>query len=117
MPTLTPDIVPGLIATGASARLDEDVAPKFSVGDAVEMKNINPVTHTRLPRYVRGKKGVVERDHGVFAFPDTGAHGLGHKAQHVYSVKFSFRELWGEDHAENMFLYIDMFDDYMRPAP
>ena len=114
MPTLTPDIVPGLIATGASARLDEDVAPKFNVGDAVEMKNINPVKHTRLPRYVRGKTGIIDRDHGVFAFPDTGAHGEGHKPQHVYSVKFSFRELWGEDYPENNFIYIDMFDDYMR---
>jgi len=117
MPTLTPDIVPGLLSTGASARIDEEVAAKFHVGDEVEMKNINPVSHTRLPRYVRGKKGVVHHDHGVFAFPDTGAHGKGHKAQHVYSVKFSFQELWGEDYAANMFLYIDMFDDYMRPAP
>ncbi|MEP0961371.1 MAG: SH3-like domain-containing protein [Roseobacter sp.] len=116
MPTITSEIVPGLLATGASARLDEPVSPMFSVGDAVEMKNINPVTHTRLPRYVRGKKGLVERDHGVFAFPDTGAHGQGHKAQHVYSVKFSFQELWGEDYPSNIYLYIDMFDDYMRAA-
>lgn len=116
MPTLTKDVVPGLIATGASCRIDEDVAPKFKPGDTVVTRNINPVTHTRLPRYVRGKKGVVERDHGVFAFPDTSAHGGGEKPQHVYSVKFSFQELWGEDHAGNMYLYIDMFDDYMRPA-
>ena len=116
MPTLTKEIVPGLIATGASCRVDEDVAPMFKPGDAVRMKNINPVTHTRLPRYVRGKQGVVERDHGVFAFPDTGAHGGGHKPQHVYSVKFSFQELWGEDYPGNMYLYIDMFDDYMQPA-
>ena len=117
MPLLTPEIVPGLISTGASCRVDEDVPAQFKTGDRVEIKNINPATHTRLPRYVRGKTGVVERDHGVFAFPDTGAHGLGHKAQHAYSVKFSFQELWGEDAAPNMFLYIDMFDDYMRPAP
>ncbi|MEM8795684.1 MAG: SH3-like domain-containing protein [Pseudomonadota bacterium] len=116
MPTLTREVVPGLIATGASCRIDEDIPAPFKVGDQVEIKNINPVTHTRLPRYVRGKKGVVDRDHGVFSFPDTGAHGLGHKPQHVYSVKFSFQELWGEDYPGNMYLYIDMFDDYMRAA-
>ncbi|USG62537.1 nitrile hydratase subunit beta [Sneathiella marina] len=116
MPLLTTDIVPGLLGTGASARIDEDIAPKFSTGDAVEIRNINPVHHTRLPRYVRGKKGTVDRDHGVFAFPDTSAHGKGETPQHVYSVKFSFQELWGEDHSDNMFLYIDMFDDYMRAA-
>lgn len=117
MPTLTPDMVPGLLSTGASCRVDEDVAPKFEVGAAVEIRNINPTGHTRLPRYVRGKTGVVERDHGVFSFPDTGAHGKGEKPQHVYSVKFAFRELWGEDAAANAYLYIDMFDDYMAPAP
>ncbi len=116
MPTLTKEIVPGLVSTGASCRIDEDVASKFNIGDAVEIKNINPVTHTRLPRYVRGKKGTVERDHGVFAFPDTSAHGKGETPQHVYSVKFSFQELWGEDAADNMYLYIDMFDDYMRAS-
>lgn len=116
MPTLTKEIVPGLVATGASCRSEENVAAEFSVGDPVEIRNINPTTHTRLPRYVRGKKGTISRDHGVFTFPDTGAHGLGHKPQHVYSVKFTFNELWGEEYPDNMFLYIDMFDDYMRAA-
>lgn len=116
MPTLSREMVPGLVASGASCRVDAVVAPKFRPGDKVAIRNINPVTHTRLPRYIRGKTGVVERDHGVFSFPDTSAHGGGHKAQHVYSVKFSMRELWGEDHPETSFLYIDMFDDYMRAA-
>ena len=62
------------------------------------------------------RKVSLDRDRGVCAFPDTAAHGQGHKAQYVNSTKFSFRELWGEDHAENMFLFIDMFDDYMRLA-
>ncbi|GAB5468096.1 MAG: hypothetical protein Kilf2KO_11260 [Rhodospirillales bacterium] len=117
MPTLTREMVPGLLATGASGRVDEDVPARFSVGDQVEMKNINPVTHTRLPRYVRGKKGVIDRDHGVFEFPDTVAHGQADLPQHVYSVKFAFQELWGEDYAPNMYLYIDIFDDYMKAAP
>ncbi|MEM7546199.1 MAG: SH3-like domain-containing protein [Pseudomonadota bacterium] len=116
MPMLMPDMVPGLLSTGASCRIDEDIAPKFAVGDKVAIRNINPVTHTRLPRYVRGKRGVVDRDHGVFAFPDTSAHGEGEKPQHVYSVKFAFKELWGEDAADNMYLYIDMFDDYIEAA-
>jgi nitrile hydratase len=49
-----------------------------------------------MPRYVRGKSGAVERDHGVFVFPDTNAIGQGEKPQHVYSVRFMGRELWGD---------------------
>jgi nitrile hydratase len=54
-------------------------------------RNINPVGHTRLPRYARGRRGVVERDYGAFAFPDSFAAGVGQNAEHVYSIKFEGR--------------------------
>ena len=114
MPLLTPEIVPGLLSAGGSARRDVDVAANFVVGEVVEALNINPTTHTRLPRYIRGKKGVIDRDHGVFEFPDSVAHYLGEKPQHVYSVRFAFQELWGDDYPANQFLYIDLFDDYLK---
>jgi hypothetical protein len=110
---LTPDIVPGLVATGASARVAAAVAPRFRVGDRIRMRNINPTSHTRLPAYIRGKRGIVEIDHGVFAFPDTHAHGLGEKPQHCYSVRFTARELWGPDASDRDTLRVDVFDDYM----
>ena len=68
----------------------------FKVGQRVRARNIHPTGHTRLPRYARGKTGVVVRDHGVYVFPDTNAHFQGEKRQHVYSVRFTARELWGE---------------------
>ena len=110
---LTPDIVPGLVATGASARVDAHVAPRFAAGDRVRIRNIHPTGHTRLPQYIRGKRGVVELDYGVFAFPDTHAHGLGDKAQHCYRVRFTARELWGPEASERDSLRVDVFDDYM----
>ena len=61
----------------------------------VVVKNIHPLTHTRLPRYCRDKLGCIDRDHGVFVFPDSAAHGKGEKPQHCYSVYFSAQELWG----------------------
>jgi Nitrile hydratase beta subunit len=112
---LTPEIVPGLVATGASARVDKQVTPSFSVGDKIRVRNYNPATHTRLPGYLRGKLGVVEADYGVFAFPDTHAHGLGQKPQHCYSVKFTAREVWGETASTRDTLRVDLFDDYMVP--
>ena len=49
--------------------VDAPVAAGFQVGQQVQARNIHPVGATRLPRYVRGKLGTVDRDHGVFVFP------------------------------------------------
>jgi nitrile hydratase beta subunit len=116
MPTLAPEQVDGVLKTGASARVDAGVAPRFRPGDPVLVRNMNPVGHTRLPRYVRGKRGAIERDHGVFVFPDTSAHGQGEKPQHVYSVRFAARELWGEQASARDTLNLDLFDDYLERA-
>jgi nitrile hydratase beta subunit len=100
----------------ASARRPVPVAPRFAVGQHVRARNINPLGHTRLPRYARAKSGVVDRDHGVFVFPDTAAHSLGETPQHVYSVRFSARELWGDQAKPQDAVYLDMWDDYLEPA-
>lgn len=110
------EMVDGLLRTGASARLPDQVDARFMPGDAVIARNLHPLGHTRLPRYIRGKRGVVTRDHGVFCFNDTAAHGLGHKAQHVYSVRFAARELWGSQASERDSVFIDLFDDYLEPV-
>ena len=115
-PVFTADKVPGLISKGVSARRDVPAAASFRVGERVRARNINPVTHTRLPRYARGKVGTVDRDHGVFVFPDANAHFLGEKPQHVYSVRFEARELWGEQASRRDSVYIDMWDEYLAPA-
>jgi len=113
MPVITKDLVPVLVNTGGSTRVDKAVAPRFRVGDHVLVRNINPAHHTRLPRYARGKRGIVEIDHGVFVFPDTSAQHQGEKPQHVYSVRFTARELWGPGAAERDTLRLDLWDDYL----
>jgi nitrile hydratase len=92
------------------------VAARFHSGERVRARNINPVGHTRLVRYARGKIGTIHMDHGVFLFPDTNALFLGEKPQHVYSVRFTARELWGEQAAPQDSVYIDMWDDYLEAA-
>jgi nitrile hydratase len=103
----------GAVAAGASARVDANVEALFKVGDRVRARNINPRTHTRMPRYLHGCEGVVERDFGVFAFPDSHAHGQGDQAQHVYSVRFSAKDVWGREGGERDFLLVDMWDQYL----
>ena len=73
MPALPKDMVAIAIKTGASARAEVTAPPRFKAGDSVVARNINPATHTRLPRYIRGKHGVVQCNHGGFAFADTRA--------------------------------------------
>jgi nitrile hydratase beta subunit len=80
---------------GIGSSQDPTVPALFTVRQPVRARDMNPTGHTRLPRYVRGKTGVIVRDHGVYLFPDTNAHFQGEKRQHVYSVRFAATELWG----------------------
>jgi nitrile hydratase beta subunit len=115
-PTLTAEKVSGLLRSGAGAKRDAPGPSRFQVGQRVRARNIHPTGHTRLPRYARGKVGTVHLDHGAYVFPDTNAHFLGENPQHVYSVRFAARELWGEQASPRDAVYIDMWDDYLEPA-
>lgn len=115
-PALTVEKVGVLVAKGAPTSRDVKVAARFKAGERVRARNINPTGHTRLPRYARGKVGTIERDHGVFVLPDTNAHFRGENPQHVYSVRFSARELWGEKALPRDSVNLDMWDDYLDHA-
>ncbi len=115
-PALTVEKALTLVAKGVPTNRDVAVAPRFQLGQGVRARNIHPVGHIRLPRYARGKLGTIHRDHGVFVFPDTNAHFLGEKPQHVYSVRFTARELWGNQAAPQDSVYLDLWDDYLEPA-
>jgi nitrile hydratase subunit beta len=102
-----------ILEHGGTSRAANGAPARFRVGDAVIARNINPTHHTRLPRYIRGKRGVIALDHGVFALPDSNASGLGTSHQHVYGVRFTARELWGPEASSRDTLQIDLFDDYL----
>ncbi len=98
------------------ARPDADAKARFKVGDRVRARKINPTGHTRLPRYARGREGVIYRHHGIFIFPDTNAHFQGEQPQHLYSVRFWARELWGESASPRDSVYLDLWDSYLEHA-
>ncbi len=91
-----------------------DHPPRFTSGDQVVAKNSHPRGHTRLPRYVRGKGGVVDRLQGSYVFPDKNAMGLGQDLEYVYSVRFEARDLWGKDASANDRVYIDLWESYLE---
>jgi nitrile hydratase len=116
-PALRVDRVPEVaLNRNIASSYEPAIRPRFKRGQRVRARNVNPTGHTRLPRYARGKVGKIDRDHGVYNFPDTSAEGRGTKRQHVYSVRFTGRELWGEQASERHFVYIDLWDDYLDKA-
>ena len=106
-----PDYAP----TAAGSLRPVDVAPAFTVGQRVRARDVHPPKHTRMPRYVRGRRGVVERIQPSALLPDTHATFEGENAQHVYAVRFDSSELWGPD-AERFTLTIDMWETYLEAS-
>jgi nitrile hydratase len=94
---------------------DLDLEVTFSVGDTIRVRNLHPPGHTRLPRYVRGKQGVISRYYGMYDFQDAMPAGQADGApQPLYAVRFSGRELWGDTCEPNSSVYIDMWERYLE---
>lgn len=104
-----PDYAP--TAPGSLRTVDEP--PRFAVGQRVRAKDVEAPGHTRMPRYVRGHVGVVDLVQPAALLPDTHAHFLGENPQHVYTVRFDSRELFGAD-AEPFTVTVEMFETYLE---
>ena len=104
--------VPAVLARGGPVDREPPRPARFAVGDRVRTCNLNPRTHTRLPRYARGKEGVIERVHGCHVFPDHNALG-DEDPQWLYAVRFAATELWGPDADPASEVSIDAFEPYL----
>jgi nitrile hydratase len=113
---LSPDDVSKVLHRGGPTERETNSAARFKAGDAVRTRNINPLTHTRLPRYVRGHVGTVERVIGFHVFPDSNAQGAGENPQWLYCVRFDGRELWGENADPTVRVSVDAWEPYLEPA-
>jgi nitrile hydratase beta subunit len=114
--TLTPEDVAAVLHRGAPTEREATTAARFAAGDRVRAKTIDPPTHTRLPRYVRGHVGVVERVLGCHVFPDSNATGAGENPQWLYTVTFDGAELWGEASDPNLTVSVDAWEPYLERA-
>jgi nitrile hydratase beta subunit len=113
---LTPDQALQRMFRRRQSDRETDIPARFQIGQRVRGRNINPIWHTRMPRYTRGRTGVVERHRGVSYLPDNETSQEARKQQHVYLIRFTARELWGEQASARDSLYIDMWEDYLEPA-
>jgi len=89
-------------------------AALFAPGDKIRTKVMNPTTHTRLPRYARGKIGIVDAVRGSFVFPDSNARGAGEDPRWLYTVSFTGEELWGADADPALKVSIDAWEPYLE---
>lgn len=92
-----------------------DQAAAFQVGDPVCTKQLSIGHHTRLPAYVRGKRGVIHAHHGAHVFADLSAQGM-EQGQHLYSVVFAAGDLWLEATDNNDRVFVDLWESYLEPA-
>jgi nitrile hydratase len=113
---LKPEDVAVTLGRGASTERPAEHPARFAQGERVMTRNMHPSGHTRLPRYARGKRGIVERVNGVFVFPDSNAHGQGEHPQWLYTVRFTATELWGDDADATLAVSIDAWESYLEPA-
>jgi len=115
-PPLLAGQVAALLDHGTPFTRSADASARFAVGSRVRARNLHPTGHTRLPRYARGHTGVVTADHGVHVFPDSNAQFLGEHPQHLYCVRFSATELWGESADPRDSVSADLWEDYLEGA-
>ncbi|WP_233838839.1 SH3-like domain-containing protein [Paraburkholderia sp. ZP32-5] len=95
--------------------LDQQVL--FQPGETVRVMTRSPIGHYRVPIYLRGKTGVVEKVLEPMQF-DNEREGYGQNGgdkRHYYRIAFSLKELWpdyaGPAHDN---LHIEVFENWLE---
>ncbi len=110
---LTADQMAAALMKGDSTERKATGPAKFQIGNTVRTRRMNPLGHTRLPRYCRGRIGTIVLVHGAHVFPDTHAAGLGEQPQWLYTVRFDAKELWGPDTTASS-VCVDCWEPYLE---
>jgi nitrile hydratase len=111
---LKPDAVMAAVTAPGTYVRDVAAKPRFQPGDRVRARNIHPLGHTRLPRYVRGHVGEIAKVHGAHVFPDSNAHGKGEDPHWLYTVRFTAQELWGSNARD--LIHVELWEPYLEPV-
>ncbi|NTF10507.1 nitrile hydratase subunit beta [Agrobacterium rubi] len=111
---LMKDMVEPVMSAGTHYNREPKRPAQFAVGDEVRARNFNPDHHTRLPRYVRGRSGVIQNVHAPYVFPDTHARRQGENPQWVYTVLFTAREIWGEEADDTLTISVEAWESYLE---
>lgn len=92
-------------------------APRFRVGERVRIADRTPPVHHRVPSYVKGHVGVVERVCGLHGEPEKFIRGDGRPPQRIYRVRIEQPALWNDyAGAAADKLDIEIFEHWLEPA-
>ena len=89
---------------------------RFGIGDRVRILDRNTPAHHRVPRYVKGRQGEIERVCAAFGQPESlAAGGDGQPFQTLYRVRLQQTDLWS-DYAGNPAdtLEIEVFEHWLE---
>ncbi|WP_348633591.1 SH3-like domain-containing protein [Rhizobium sp. BK251] len=98
-----------------SYAVEIDAPALFALGGAVRGKMSGHSGHTRLPGYVRGRRGSIFAHHGGHVFPDASARGE-QRAEHLYTISFAASELWPEAKDRRDCVFVDLWESYLELA-
>lgn len=107
--------VAATLARGGPTERQVETKPRFTVGQKIRTRQMNPTTHTRLPRYCRDKAGTITAIHGAHVYPDTNGQGKGEHPAWLYTVSFNAEELWGSDTTASE-VRVDCWEPYLMAA-
>ncbi len=115
---LRADQVADTLARGSPTERPASGPARFRTGDRVMARNLHPEGHTRLPRYVRGHAGTVQRVHGAHIFADSHAGRslppFDDTAHWLYTVVFDARALWGPHADPSAQVSVDAWEPYLE---
>ncbi|MBA5777362.1 nitrile hydratase subunit beta [Stappia sp. F7233] len=110
---ITKDLVAPVFGQNGTYEREPAAPARFAVGDAVVTKVMHPAGHTRIPRYVRGRPGIIERIHGCHVLPDSNSLYQGEAPTWLYSVAFKGTDIWGADSDPGLMLRVDLWETYL----
>ncbi|MBX2867467.1 MAG: nitrile hydratase subunit beta [Acidiferrobacterales bacterium] len=107
--------VSAILEKGAPVSIEAETNPEYSVGDQVRLINQHPTSHTRLPRYLRGRHGKIIHYHGAHIYPDVHSRDGKKQPAHLYTIAFDAAEVWGSYEAKAKDrIMVDVFEPYIE---
>lgn len=94
----------------------QELAPagvtRFAPDDHVRVRPMDPIGHTRCPRYVRGAEGVVTGSRGLYPLPDEGSRRG--EVEPVYAVSFRSEDVFGKSDEPSWNVILDLHESYLE---
>ena len=94
------------------------MTPRFRKGDSVRISDREEERHHRVPAYVKGRRGVVERVCCAYGQPELLGFGeSGEPFQTLYRIRLKQCDLWADyEGKKDDVLEIEIFEYWLEPS-